>query len=841
MGASVSEAFETIVGKVCVERGLVTRDQLVDCLRECASTPDSLLSQSSQSRLSDLLVSKGLVTPQQIASLRQEVSRILATDSAYTVVRRGDTSLGQILVGAGVCSKEHVIEALSIQQHLADRGGPAPRLGEILLQKGYASFAAIQEGLDSQKEKVVLNCVSCRSQYSVIDFNPKKKYVCKKCAGALLPPGEMPTDIPEEVTTAQKNAKNIVGKYVIVRELGRGGMGVVYKAWESGLRRWVALKVLAGTGGKEDLVRFRREAQTAASLRHPNIVGIYEVGEVSDKHVIAMEFVDGRSLAGEKIPALKAVAILAQVARAVEYAHSKGIIHRDIKPHNIMIDREEKAWVMDFGLAKSLSGNSQITMSGTVVGTPSYMAPEQASGKIALVGKVSDVYSIGAVLYEVLTGLPPFKGPNPVETLRMVVDEDVVPPSRLNPAVPKDLETITLKCLEKESERRYGSAEALARDLERFGGGQEIAARRAPAAAVVVRRLRRQWVPIAAAGAFALALILLVSFLLTRGPTQDFRTLLQQGDRLAETGDLRGAMKKYDDARVRDPENATVRERIADTNRLLRLAEREDALRKEEEKAKAQPEIDLGRTTMQRARTMFYQPGADLSRANTLLAEAIDHFTKALLLVPEQAEVYDLRGQAHALRQEPAEAEKDFSAAIKALKTYSAAYYDRSRIYLDLAAREDSLALREKARADLESYRKSGPGDREQMEFADALLAAAEHNFAKVLPACDRLIGRQTTNEEVFKLKGDAFAAMAHAAAQEKRSDLDRQALASYTEALTRRVNYPEAFLARGQVLFDLGQYAGALADWEKALSLGAPRSDALDKKIAQARQRAGN
>jgi predicted Ser/Thr protein kinase len=436
MGASVSEAFETIVGKVCVERGLVTRDQLVDCLRECASTADSLLSQSSQSRLSDLLVSKGLVTSQQIATLREEVSRILATDSAYTVVRRGDTSLGQILVGAGSCSKEHVIEALSIQQHFADRGGPAPRLGEILLQKGYATFAAIEKGLATQNEKSVLNCVSCRSQYAVLDFSPKKKYVCKKCAGALLPPGEVPTDIPEEVTSAQKIAKNIVGKYVVVKELGRGGMGVVYKAWESGLRRWVALKMLAGAGGKEDLIRFRREAQTAASLRHPNIVGIYEVGEVGDKHVIAMEYIDGYSLAGEKIPAPKAAAIMAEVARAVEFAHSKGIIHRDIKPHNIMIDREEKSFVMDFGLAKSLQGNSQITMTGTVVGTPSYMAPEQAAGKIALVGKTSDVYSIGAVLYEVLTGLPPFKGPNPVETLRMVVHEEVVPPSRLNPAVP---------------------------------------------------------------------------------------------------------------------------------------------------------------------------------------------------------------------------------------------------------------------------------------------------------------------------------------------------------------------------------------------------------------------
>jgi len=837
----VSAAFETIVGKVCVERGWVTRDQLVDCLRQVATSMDTPSPDSSSSRLSDMLIARGLVTADQIAALREEVSRILATDSAYTVVRRGDTALGQILVSGGACSKEQVIEALSIQQHLADKGGPAPRLGEILLQKGHVTFAAIEQALESQNGKTLLHCVSCRSQYAVLDFSPKKKYLCKKCAGSLLPPGELPPGIPEEVATAQTNPRNVLGKYVLLKELGRGGMGVVYKAWESPLKRWVALKVLIGSGGQEELIRFRREAQTAASLRHPGIVGIFEVGDIGDKHVIAMEYVDGKSLAGDRLPATKAAELLAQVSRAVEFAHSRGIIHRDIKPHNIMVDREGKPFVMDFGLAKSLEGHSQITMSGTVVGTPSYMAPEQAAGKVALIGKQSDVYSLGAVLYELLTGLPPFKGPNPVETLRRVVNDDVPTPSQLNAAVPPDLETIVLKCLEKDPVRRYPTAAALAADLEQFCGGKAIVARRDHAATIVARRVKRQWVPLVAVAA-TISLAALGAFVLSRGPAkaEEIRSLLQTGDRLADAGDLKGALTNYEAARALDAGNKDVQLRIADAAQRIEQTDTRELARREEAKSKAQPEIDLGKTKLQRANTMFYQPGADFSRMNSLLLEAVDHFTRALQLLPASPELLHLRGQARALQQNAAEADKDFSAAIKALKSFSAAYYDRARLYLALAAEENSQTWRDKARSDLESYRKSGGGDREQMEFVEALLAASEHSPAKVLQICDRLIGRQTTNEEVFKLKGDAFAEMALKEEGDKRADLLRQAILSQTEALTRRVNYPEAYLARGHVHFAQGKFADAVSDWERAIALGIPRAEALQKKIHEAKGRVG-
>src|SRR3954470_24337295 len=271
--------------------------------------------------------------------------------------------------------------------------------------------------------------------------------------------------------------------YDVEAFLGRGGMGVVYRARHLRLNRLVALKMLL-TGpyaGPHERARFQSEAEAVAGLRHANIVQVHDVGDHDGCPYFTMELLEGGSLAqdlaGTPQPARQAAALLTTLAEAVEAAHRAGIVHRDLKPANILLTAERHPKVADFGLARHFDGGPSLTLSGARIGTPSYMAPEQVLGRAGAVGPAADVYALGAVLYEVLTGRPPFRGETAVETERQVLNDEPVPPLRLNPKVPRDLETICLKCLSKEPGRRYASAAALADDLRRFGEGRPIQAR----------------------------------------------------------------------------------------------------------------------------------------------------------------------------------------------------------------------------------------------------------------------------------------------------------------------------------------------------------------------------
>jgi WD40 repeat protein len=350
-------------------------------------------------------------------------------------------------------------------------------------------------------------------------------------------------------STSEPDWPSIPG-YEILDELGRGGMGVVYKARQTRLKRLVALKMIrAGACARaDDLARFRTEAESVARLQHPNIVQVHEVGECAGMPFFSLEFVEGgsldRKLRGQPQPPRETAVLVEALARAVHAAHCHGIVHRDLKPANVLLQRLENQKpersgsdasfeflissfspkIADFGLAKQLDSDSGQTRSGAIMGTPSYMAPEQAAGNNAQVGPLADVYALGAILYEMLTGRAPFRGPTPLDTVFQVVHHDPIPPTRLQPHVPRDVETICLKCLQKDPHKRFASALDLAEDLARFGAGEPIRARPIGLAERAAKWARRR--PGVAALSAAMILTIVVSFVVISAQLQETRAAL---------------------------------------------------------------------------------------------------------------------------------------------------------------------------------------------------------------------------------------------------------------------------------------------------------------------------
>jgi WD40 repeat protein len=368
------------------------------------------------------------------------------------------------------------------------------------------------------------------------DLMPRLKALCRSLPGlgnpAAAPPASNENALPTWPT---------LPGYEILRELGRGGMGVVYKARQIRLNRTVALKmILAGAyAGPEQLARFRREAEAVAHLQHPHIVQIYEISAEDANPYFALELIDGGSLAqkldGMPQPSREAATLVEMLARAVHAAHQRGIVHRDLKPANILLTGDGVPKIADFGIAKRLDTGLGPTRSGDIIGTPSYMAPEQAAGKVKEVGPATDVYALGAILYEMLVGRPPFRAETPLETIHQVLTEEPISLTRILSKVPRDLQTICLKCLQKEPRRRYASAEALAEDLHRFLAREPILARPVGIAERAWRWCRRN-PSLAAACTLAVGAVMgLVSFaiafaLYQAGAARDIRTALRQAD-----------------------------------------------------------------------------------------------------------------------------------------------------------------------------------------------------------------------------------------------------------------------------------------------------------------------
>lgn len=364
--------------------------------------------------------------------------------------------------------------------------------------------------------------------------------LCPQCAlrGALALPVE---DIPGEGQGADGSGGQQFGDYELLCQIAHGGMGVVWKARQRSLNRIVAVKmILSGRFATPDqIARFRREAEAAGRLRHPNIVAIHETGELDGQHYFSMEYIPGRTLAdrirdhGPAAPR-EAARWVKLLADAVQHAHERGVLHRDLKPANVLLDAYEEPHIADFGLAKQSDASQGLTVAGQVLGSPNYSPPEQIDGRNGGLSPASDVYSLGAILYHLLTGRPPFAAAEMAETIRQALAEEPIAPRTLDPGVPRDLETVCLKCLQKEPRRRYATARELADELGRFLDGCLITARPAGPVVRVVRWARRNplgtaFIVVLAAAAGTTGLLL---HRMERESEKDRQTIQVIGERL---------------------------------------------------------------------------------------------------------------------------------------------------------------------------------------------------------------------------------------------------------------------------------------------------------------------
>ncbi|HLY09376.1 MAG TPA: serine/threonine-protein kinase [Planctomycetota bacterium] len=348
-----------------------------------------------------------------------------------------------------------------------------------------------------------------------------------KSAGGSLKKGNSSArsrldDIPADALPFVDDPSKQLGSYILVKQIGKGGMGAVWKAWDRKLTRWVAIKFLL-VSEEEDVARFQREAKLAARLRHPNIAPIYEVGEApasqagdQTRHYLVMEYIDGQTMASATaLPVQEVLDLFMKVAQGLEAAHKAGVVHRDLKPANIMLTSDKWPYIMDFGLAKAIQGESSLSVSGAVMGTPAYMPPEQAQGQLDKIDAQSDVYSLGATMYAVLCKKQPFTGQTPMEILMKVCKDEPPPLKSHVPEMADEVEKIVLKAMAKEKSDRYASSQALADDLKRYLSNQEIEAKGPSSLKMAAKSVKRNVWPLIV-GVIVLVAGGVIAFLATR-------------------------------------------------------------------------------------------------------------------------------------------------------------------------------------------------------------------------------------------------------------------------------------------------------------------------------------
>ncbi|MBI5366114.1 MAG: protein kinase [Planctomycetes bacterium] len=521
------------------------------------------------------------------------------------------------------------------------------------------------------------------------------------------------------------------GRYRLLRELGRGGMGVVYQAWDTELGRMVALKMLLTESGAadEDIERFLREARAAARLRHPNIIQVHESGVIAGRHHLTMDFIEGESLAAlrPRLALRRFLEILRDVAGALEAAHRAGIVHRDVKPGNVLVDAAGKPFLGDFGLAKEVREGTRrrLTATGAILGTPHYMAPEQAAGRGDAVGPWSDVWSLGVMLYEHVAGRVPFDGDGVIELLRAITDRDPPPLARpgtgggrTSRRIHPDLETMTFRCLEKDPGRRYADAGELAAELGRFLDGEPILARPLSRASRILRKAvkhRRLVLPL------ALAALLVVGF-------AAFTWSARRG---AASSDERRRTAERDTAKASEQEALARAREAAERARLA-----------------ADEHLVQAEALLREAKSVLYRPGIPLERYREKLAELSALYEAAIGKAPEYGWIYESRGRAGLEIGDLAAAERDLTRAMELLGP------ERGRV----AALSLGRAVMERYVTAMMAFQIDNIGRREKPE--ESLLRERALALLQALPAAEAMRGTKEENQAALH-RAQAFVRLA--------------------------------------------------------------------------------
>jgi serine/threonine-protein kinase len=847
-----------LLGQIAVQERIVTPGQLDECLRlQQVSDPPK--------RLGQLLLEKGYLTAERLDAL-MAIQRARAETIAADPGRGG--LFGQIALRLGCVTQLQLDECLREQDSLSQDGSPV-LLGQLLLRKNFITTDQFLEILRRQKKEVV-RCPGCDTLYDTRPHAEGSKFVCSRCGTVVQVPWRQtePRAESPRLPGAAFQGQN-VGRYQILEPVGQGGMGVVYKALHRDLNRVFALKILkSGDLTTFDTVRrFQREARLAAKLRHPNIVAVHDAGEEQGIHYIAMEYIEGEPLSARLVArrarARDNLILMEKVVRAVAYAHREGVIHRDLKPANIMVDLQGEPHIMDFGLAKQAFEGSLLTRSGAFLGTPFYMAPEQIRGEP--VDARSDLYTLGVILYEILTGRLPHAGQNDAETYNRIAHEDAPPPRDLNARIHPDLQTVCLKAIEKEKDRRYPTADAFAEDLRRHLDGEPIQARPAGPVERLVRRARKN--PALAVAAAASFLFLAAGGIIAAGASRSSRRF-QEHIGFARQGREAG---RFDVVRSEAEQALAIRPGDREARRLLdeardRLASElkllEEAARDAERRREARPRVDEAREMLDRllARIPAERLGADAVSEAAAAAEKT--LEEALAVAPDHEEALFHLARARLLRGDADGALRHLNEACKA-REHTAAFFERGRLLLRKQRRPRGLPrqlarddrpvftdpapdspaaelYRQAARTDFSLVR-AATAERWRIHFAEAALDFLELRFVEAERRLDSYLERYGSEPDALGLRalarvyqgrpdralpdlelalrfrpGDAFLRDWRAVVRTLLGD-DEGALADLT------ASEPGTLCIRGTLLHLRGEAARALASFQKAAEL-APR-----------------